>query len=64
MTTRLKTIEQMEARDVAAEKELKNVKDWNEVLVGQAEVLSRDKKMLTEDLGSARQKDCLEEQSA
>lgn len=56
MTAFLAAVDQLEARAVAAEEELKNVKNQNENLVGQAEALSNDKKKLTEDLGSTRQK--------
>lgn len=56
MGARLAAVEQLEARAVAAEEELKNVKNQNEVLVDQVEALLADKKKLGEDLGMARQK--------
>lgn len=56
MAARLNAVDHMEPRDVTAREELKNVKDHNEFLVGQAEVLLGDKRKLTDDLGWARQK--------
>lgn len=56
MEARLAAVDQIEARAVATEEELKNVKDSNEVLSGQADVLLAYKKRLEEDLRKARKK--------
>lgn len=53
---RLAAFDQMKARAVAAEGELKSIKDQNEVLSGQANVLLANKKRLEEDLDKARKK--------
>lgn len=56
MNFRLAAVDQLEARAVVAEHELRKVEDQNEVLVGQKEALSADKKKLSEDPGTACQK--------
>lgn len=56
MGARIAAVEQMETRAVVAEDELNKVRNQNEVLSGQADVLLADKQKLEEDLDKARKK--------